>query len=266
MEKKPDEPKAVKTEDLTYNDYLKVPELLALQVPQSDPAHHDEMLFIIIHQAYELWFKLMIHELEFAKEFMGKANVLRARHFVHRCVEILKVLVKQIHILETMEPAEFLRFRDKLNPASGFQSMQFREIEFMVGLKERRYLMFFKSRPDLVAKLEKRLNEPDLSDAFYGMLKKLGHKVETPEESLATLKVIYEKPDGNIALYLLAESLIEFDQYLGLWREHHVGVVERIIGAKTGTGGSSGVNYLRSTLGKRAFPLLWEVRTVLEKT
>jgi tryptophan 2,3-dioxygenase len=261
---------------MTYNDYLKVPELLNLQHRQSEPPHHDEMLFIIIHQAYELWFKLIIHELGSAMDHMKRLEVLRARHFVHRCVEILKVLVQQIHILETMQPVEFLQFRDRLTPASGFQSMQFRELEFLAGLKEPRYLQFFKNRPDLTAILQARLDGPDLRSAYYDMLRALGHSVPenasdkeragdagTMEQIIQSLIPLYRSPDAQLPLYLLTESLVELDQFLGLWREHHMRVVERVIGFKKGTGGSSGVDYLRSTTSKKAFPLIWEVRTRL---
>lgn len=270
------EPRVYGSGEMTYNDYLKVPELLSLQKPQSDPAHHDELLFIIIHQAYELWFKLIIHELESAMVHMQKQEVLRARHFIHRCVEILKVLVRQIHILETMQPVEFLEFRDRLTPASGFQSMQFREVEFMSGLKEPRYLQFFKNRPDLQAILQARLDGPDLRSHYYDMLRGLGHDIPegasdkeragdavASEKILTALVPIYRRPQDNLPLYLLTESLVELDQYLGLWREHHVRVVERVIGFKKGTGGSSGVEYLRATTVKKSFPLLWEVRTRL---
>ena len=161
-------------DQLTYNDYLKVPELLGLQIPQSDPAHHDEMLFIIIHQAYELWFKLILHEMETALELMEQKNILRAHHFMSRVVEIMKLLIPQIHLLETMTPAEFLQFRHRLNPASGFQSIQFREVEFLAGLRDVRYMGFFKDRPDLRARLEKRMTEKSLRDAYYIMLKSLG--------------------------------------------------------------------------------------------
>jgi tryptophan 2,3-dioxygenase len=261
---------------MTYNDYLKVPELLQLQQRQSDPAHHDEMLFIIIHQAYELWFKLVLHELESAMEHMRSRDILRARHFVNRCVEIFRVLVQQIHILETMQPADFLQFRDRLTPASGFQSMQFRELEFLTGLKEPRYLQFFKNRPDLVAILQARLEGPDLGTTYYDLLRDLGFNIppdactkersgdhEVAEQILQALIPIYRHPSQNLPLYLLTESLVELDQYLGLWREHHVRVVERVIGFRKGTGGSSGVEYLRSTTVKKSFPLLWEVRTRL---
>jgi len=270
------DPRIYGSSEMTYNDYLKVPELLSLQERQSNPPHHDEMLFIIIHQAYELWFKLILHELGSAMEHMNRKEVLRARHFVHRCVEILKVLVQQIHILETMQPVEFLQFRDRLTPASGFQSMQFRELEFLSGLKEPRYLHFFKNRPDLTAILQSRLEGPDLRSAYYDLLRSLGHAVPENasdreragdeavcEQILDALIPIYTNPSANLPLYLLTESLVELDQYLGLWREHHVRVVERVIGFKKGTGGSSGVEYLRGTTAKKSFPLLWDVRTRL---
>jgi tryptophan 2,3-dioxygenase len=270
------EPRVYGSTEMTYNDYLKVPELLNLQHRQSEPPHHDEMLFIIIHQAYELWFKLILHELNSAMDHMKRHEALRARHFVHRCVEILKVLVQQIHILETMQPVEFLQFRDRLTPASGFQSMQFRELEFLAGLKEPRYLQFFKHRPDLTAILQARLDGPDLRSTFYDMLRGLGHAVpenasdkeragdaEVMEQIIQVLIPLYRTPDAQLPLYLLTESLVELDQFMGLWREHHMRVVERVIGFKKGTGGSSGVEYLRSTTSKKAFPLIWEVRTRL---
>ncbi len=264
--------------DLTYNSYLMVPELLKLQIPQSEPAHHDELLFIVIHQAYELWFKLILSEMEVSMQYMRELKVLRAQHFLKRVTEILKLLVQQIHILETMSPVEFLEFRDRLMPASGFQSTQFREIEFVAGLKDESYLSFFKNRPEMLAILKARLEGPDIRDAYYAMLKGLGFAVpdgasaleraddvSTKESILGALKQIYQSAGDNLPLYLLSESLVEFDQYLALWREHHVRVVERVIGFKRGSGGSSGVEYLRSTTAKKCFPLLWEVRTRLEK-
>ena len=268
------DPKSVATTDLTYNDYLKVPELLKLQVPESKPPHHDEMLFIIIHQAYELWFKLILHEVAQAMHHMDSDNVLRAHHFLKRVVEIQKLLVQQIHILETMTPIEFLEFRDRLMPASGFQSMQFREFEFACGLKDERYLKFFDNRPDLRADLERRLKARDLKTAYYDLLQRQGYPIPAiadeskPEHSKAILNALaqlYQNPEKSLPLYLLSESLLEIDEYLALWREHHVRVVERVIGFKQGTGGSSGVQYLRSTTSKKAFPLLWEVRGCLEK-
>jgi tryptophan 2,3-dioxygenase len=273
------EPNIYSKSDLTYNSYLKVPELLQLQVPQSEPAHHDEMLFIIIHQAYELWFKLILHELNSGMAAMRAGDPLKAHHFVKRVVEIMRVLVQQIHILETMAPVDFLGFRDRLMPASGFQSLQFRELEFLCGLKDERYYTFFKNRPEMLQALKKRFAEPDLRDAFEALLRKLGHTLPEPtpghrldeseEGKSALFKVladVYAHPSKHLPFYLLCESLVDFDQYLALWREHHVRVVERVIGFKRGTGGSSGVDYLKSTLDKKAFPMLWEVRTHLTKT
>ena len=269
-----DTPAVFTGEQLTYNDYLKVPELLELQIPKSTPAHHDEMLFIIIHQTYELWFKLILHEFNKAIDSMNECKVLRARHFVDRVVSIMGVLVQQIHVLETMEPAEFLQFRDQLMPASGFQSIQFRELEFTAGLKDERYLGFFRNRPNMQQQLEARLNAPDLRSTYYQMLRTLGHDIpeDTSAKHLGTdnadelaiyavLKTIYENADDHLALYLLTESLLSLDQQLILWRQHHVRVVERIIGFKQGTGGSSGVGYLEKTTAKRCFPYLWQVRT-----
>jgi len=272
------DPSIYSANDLTYGSYLKVEELMALQMPQSNPAHHDELLFIVIHQAYELWFKLILHELDNAIRYMDEGRVLRAQHFMGRVTAIQKLLVQQIHILQTMIPSEFLHFRDLINPASGFQSLQFREIEFMAGLKDERYLTHFKNRPEMTAKLRERMAQPDLRDTFYKMLKKRG--MAMPENAselerkgdeavkkqiLACLKEVYQHPEKNLPLYLLCESLVDFDQELALWREHHVHVVERVIGFKRGTGGSAGVDYLKSTTNKKCFPLLLEVRTHLEK-
>ncbi len=259
---------------LSYGEYLKVPELLSLQRLQSEPPHHDEMLFIIIHQAYELWFKLILHEMERAIDYMKMGQILRANHFVRRVVEVMKLLVRQIHILETMTPAEFLGFRDRLNPASGFQSVQFREVEFLAGLKNAAYLKAFTEQPELQARLQKRLDSPSLRGTYFQLLADLGYEapeVAYPEEPereavMAALVKVYQEPDNNLPLYLLSESLVEFDLQLSLWREHHVRVVARSIGYKPGTGGSSGVAYLESTTSKLCFPYLWEVRTYLEKT
>ncbi len=256
------EPNVYGESDLSYNEYLKVLELTNLQIPQSKPGHHDELLFIIIHQVYELWFKLIIHEIETAVDHLKNKEVLQAHHFIKRIVEIMKLLVCQIHILETMRPVDFLRFRERLQPASGFQSQQFREIEFMLGLKDENYLKYFKKSPDVTKSLKKRLDEPDLHWAYFEMLKNLGYKTEGPAK-IKSLCKIYQDPQDNLPLYLLSESLIELDEYLALWREHHVRVVERIIGGKRGTGGSSGIEYLRSTSHKKCFPELWEIRSHL---
>lgn len=271
-------PRTLGSKDLTYNDYLKVNEMLSLQQPVSEPVHHDELLFIIIHQAYELWFKLILAELERAMDEMEKGEALRARHFTHRVVEIMRVLIQQIHVLETMDPVEFLHFRDRLNPASGFQSLQFREVEFVCGLKSEMYLKYFQSRPDQRAILEKRMHSRDLRETYMMCLKAHGFKIDPkwikhfPYENESecrkfyeVLLPVYQNPNNHLPLYLLSESLVDLDQGLALWREHHVRVVERLIGFKRGTGGSSGVEYLKSTTAKKCFPLLWDIRTELKK-
>ncbi len=269
-----EEPTVYKPSDLTYESYLKVPQLLALQELKSDPAHHDELLFIVIHQAYELWFKMILSSLETAMAYMAERQVLRAHHFLRRVVEIQKLLVNQIHILETMTPIEFLAFRGHLNPASGFQSFQFREIEFIAGLVDEAYYAHFVDQTGLDG-LRRRATMPGLWAAFQRMLADLGYDVpEVPlpnapepgparDRLMKALKVIYEDPQGRMDVYMLAEALVDFDTQLALWRFHHVSVVERVIGMKPGTGGSSGAGYLRGTLVKRCFPLLFEVRAVL---
>ncbi len=272
-----EEPSTWGTGDLTYHTYLGIDELTDLQHPQSDPPHHDEMLFIIIHQSFELWFKLVLHEIEQAMAHMRQGESLQARHFVHRVVEIMDLFIRQIHILETMRPTDFLAFRDRLNPASGFQSVQFREIEFACGLKDEAFLRFFEANPDHAERLRQRLEAPDLRQVYYEMLAKDGFELPddlSPDHLeahgadrrrvLQALRPIYEDVEEHLPLNMLTESLIELDETLALWREHHVRVVERIIGKKRGTGGSSGVEYLEQTTGKRCFPQLWQVRTELE--
>ncbi|MEB3195743.1 MAG: tryptophan 2,3-dioxygenase family protein [Candidatus Sericytochromatia bacterium] len=267
------EPAVYKPTDLTYGNYLKVPQLLSLQQLQSNPPHHDEMLFIVIHQAYELWFKLILLELENAMAYMGRREVLRAHHFLRRVVEIQKVLVSQIHILETMTPIEFLGFRDHLNPASGFQSFQFRELEFIAGLVDESYYDHFIEQSGL-DNLRQRAAHPGLWACYQKLLADLGFPVPAPmanqpsegperDQLLKVLASLYEHPEAQMELYMLSEALVDFDTQLGLWRFHHVSVVERVIGHKVGTGGSSGSGYLRSTLTKRCFPLLFEARSLL---
>lgn len=271
-------PHVYSRQELTYNTYLKVEELLKLQVCQSNPPHHDETLFIIIHQVYELWFKQILHEMTATIRAMQKRQLLRAFQSMDRVVKIMRVLVNQIHIIETMAPAEFLKFRDLLNPASGFQSIQFREMEFLAGLRDTGYLKLFKNWPEYTTTLERRLAEPNLRSTFYSLLRAEGIAVPDslidPDGQLSDaeraavideLRHLYEYPDRNLRLYLLAEALVDFDESLVLWRQHHCLMVERVIGGRTGTGGSAGVRYLESTASKRCFPLLWEVRTCLRK-
>lgn len=262
---------------LTYNNYLKVEELKQLQICQSDPAHHDEPLFIIIHQAYELWFKLILHELDTVVEMIQKDNVRSASFYMKRVVAIMRLLVGQIHILETMTPKDFLGFRHNLNPASGFQSSQFREVEFMAGLRNPHMLKHFEQDEVAYKKLLERYNSRSLRELFYDLLEKSDFKLPRDEEGddektledkrlkrIEELKKLYEETDKYYDLNILAELLIDMDELIGLWRTHHVTVVERIIGFKQGTGGSEGVGYLRTTLTKRCFPDLWQLRTHLE--
>jgi tryptophan 2,3-dioxygenase len=255
--------------DLTYESYLRVPELCALQHCRSDPAHPDELLFIITHQAYELWFRLILHEAEGAVAALAGGDARGATHHLRRIIAIERLLVPQIHILETMTPVDFLGFRDHLNPASGFQSVQFREVEFVSGMKEARVLAEFEEDKVAHARLERRFREPGLAEGFRAFLR--GRGLPQPEGDDAPsvsarvdgLVPIYQDPRAFPDLFDLAEALIEHDQQIQIWRYHHVRMVERMIGAKIGTGGSEGVPYLDRTLGKRGFPDLWAVRTRL---
>jgi len=272
---------------LSYNRYLKVPELIRLQEPQSDPPHHDEILFIIIHQAYELWFKLILHELDTVAQLLdeaarvgpgvaGRRCLRRAAFYLRRVTAVQRLLAEQIHILSTMSPRDFLGFRNHLNPASGFQSGQFREIEFLAGLRSAELLEHFTNEPEVRAALERRLAEPALGDRFYAVLRAWGYHLPQPpagadpqtvaaaeQQRLQELTQLFSDDEHHHELREVAEQLVEFDEYLALWRLNHVQVVERQIGFKRGTGGSSGVAYLVGTLGKRAFPDLWKMRTVL---
>lgn len=262
-----------KTEgQLTYGGYLKVNDLLNLQHLLSDPVQHDETLFIIIHQVYELWFKQMLHEIDTIIEKLNHNDVLGAIRLIRRGIEIQRVLVSQVAVLETMTPMDFLAFRDNLMPASGFQSTQFREFEFACGLKDESFLSFFDEGTDEYARLQKRLASPTLPDAFFALLSRRGFNM--PEKSanepieryhtrIAELTRIYQEADKHYDLFLLAESLIEFDEAVILWRLRHVKMAERMIGSKIGTGGSEGVAYLQSTTTQKFFPELWELRTYL---
>jgi len=251
---------------LTYGEYLKVPELLQLQHCLSDPASHDELQFIIVHQAYELWFKLMLFEIDSIIRSIKQRDTRNAVWLFHRVNSILKLLNHQIHILETMSPRDFLRFRDNLKPASGFQSVQFREIEFVSNLKEPQILEHLRSDPESLARLKKRMDEPTLWDAFVDLLQGEGFAVPPDNNSEALQKELarlHEEAEKHYDLFLLSEAMIEYDEFLGLWRLHHIRMVERMIGNKTGTGGSQGVRYLSTTTGKKCFPELWNLRTHL---
>lgn len=246
---------------LTYGGYLRVPELLALQVPQAEPAAHDELLFITVHQVYELWFQQVLHELESARDAMARGETWRARHLLRRVHVIERLLVAQVDTLETMTPQDFLQFREGLAPASGFQSVQYREMEFISGLKDDRYLARFRAITRAERdRLLRRLAEPSLWDAYLGLLASRGLAAATDDQVLASLKMIAGNRAAHEDLWQLAEDLLSHDELAALWRARHVEMVERQIGTKSGTGGSTGAPYLRSRLRARYYPLLWELR------
>jgi tryptophan 2,3-dioxygenase len=250
-------------ERLTYGSYLKVQELLSLQQPESNPAHHDEMLFIIIHQVYELWFKQVLHELDEMASAMDRDDLLRISKHFRRIHTIQRLLEQQVDVLETMSPQEFNQFRDNLNPASGFQSIQFREIEFLAGVRRVEAMAHIQMNDSERARLERRLAEPSLYDRLKALLARRAFAVATPSELIESMRQIYTHESQYYDLHLLLEELIEFDERFLLWRGRHVRMVERMIGNKIGTGGSSGAEYLMKTLSYRFFPELWEVRTHL---
>ncbi len=264
---------------LTYSSYLQIPKLLRLQHPQSSPVRHDELLFIIIHQTYELWFKELLHDLgavvkslqAVSRAPQSRDEVYEAARLLRRCTEIMRVLVTQFTILETMLPTHFLAFRSKLEPASGFQSAQFREIEFLCGLQDEKMLRHH-SVPEEHANLARRLREPSLHDVLFDALRAIGKLApETQdmterqrfEARAVAVRDLYEDEQHFRDWIDVCERLTEFDELVVGWRLRHIQMVERTIGAKMGTGGSEGASYLRLTLDKRFFPELWEARTML---
>jgi tryptophan 2,3-dioxygenase len=262
---------------LSYNRYLKVHELTDLQNCLSNPVQHNEMLFITIHQTYELWFKQILHEIDAAIRWMNEDRVPMAVRAMKRVVEIEHVLVNQIRILETMTPYGFLLFRDELKPASGFQSTQFREIEFVSGAKDEKLFKFFQTDEKALEKLKKRIEEQTLSEAFFGVLRRRGLDAPADDSSLSEeaqqenymkridcIVKILSDFENRAEEFEMQEALIEHDELISLWRSNHVKMVERMVGFKRGTGGSEGVGYLRKTLEKKFFPELWEARTYLK--
>ncbi|MEP6786894.1 MAG: tryptophan 2,3-dioxygenase family protein [Acidobacteriota bacterium] len=249
---------------LSYNEYLKVRELLELQRTLSEPVSHDEQLFIVIHQTYELWFKQILHELDATIKWLDEGRTFRANHSLRGVVSIERILVTQIHILESMAPIGFLEFRDKLNPASGFQSMQFRELEFVSGVKDEKILATFKHDEFAFERLTRRFGERSLADAFWDLTGRSGFAVGTHEERVEATVEILTDPEKHAELYNMQDLLIEHDELIVSWRYNHILMVERMLGMKRGTGGSEGVGYLMTTLTKKFFPEIWEARTHLK--
>ena len=258
---------------VTYSSYLHVDELLSLQRPRSDGPEHDELLFIVIHQVYELWFKEILHEIDRASALLEAGEAHRAQHTLKRILTILKVLVAQLDILETMTPLEFLSFRERLEAASGFQSDQFRQLEFALGRKSRGAITRFAEQSRARAALEQRYTRPTLWDAFLRALVREGYDVPATALSRDVTTAIAASEGVQqvlIQVYRtdpktseLCERLVDLDEGIQEWRYRHVKMVERTIGTKIGTGGSSGAPYLKSTVGDPLFPDLWEIRARL---
>jgi tryptophan 2,3-dioxygenase len=256
--------------ELTYSDYLHLDELLALQKPRSQPPEHDEMLFIIVHQVYELWFKLMLHELDKVQGDLRSHRVYESISTFKRLRTIMKVAVEQVDIVETLTPMSFNSFRDRLETASGFQSVQFRELEFVLGYKRAEMLRFHPPGSPAYERLLQRLHQPSVVDAFYEFLAHFG--VEIPEEIRSrdcTLPTVAHPTiqEGMLRLYktrpdieILFEMMTDFDEGLQEWRYRHIKLVERTIGSKRGTGGSLGVEFLKKSLFLPVFPDLWAIR------
>jgi tryptophan 2,3-dioxygenase len=262
--------KATALKAVTYGSYLRVDELLALQHPRSNGPEHDELLFIIIHQVYELWFKELLHELDYARRLLEDGESHRVQHTFKRILTILKVLVAQLDILETMTPLEFLSFRERLEAASGFQSDQFRQLEFALGLKSADVVKRFPPDSRGRTALEQRFREASLWDAFVHYLAREGYPVPNeiltrdvtspiqPSDALQHALIDLYRRDAKNAE--LCERLVDLDEGMQEWRYRHVKMVERTIGTKPGSGGSQGAAYLRGTLAHPLFPDLWAIR------
>jgi len=262
------------TRPITYAGYLALDELLACQHPLSD--QHDEMLFVIIHQTKELWLKQILHELALAQKLVRAGDLVPAYKSMARISRIQAVMTQSWDILATLTPADYLRFRGVLGTSSGFQSDQFRRVEAMLGLKDARFLAHHEDRPEAHAALRAALEAPSLYDDALHQLARAGfdlpaevleRDISTPYEPHPAVEAawltVYREPERYWALYQLAEKLVDLDDALLTWRHKHVVTVERIIGRKTGTGGTDGVGYLTETLKRRCFPELWSLRTRL---
>ncbi len=258
---------------VTYDSYLRLDELLSLQQPGKGEMEHDETLFIVIHQVYELWFKEVLHELDHLMALLRANDTPRALHTLKRILTILKVLVAQIDILETMTPLGFLAFRDRLETGSGFQSFQFREIEFALGIKNAAVLERYPAGSDHRRRVEQRLRSATLWDAFLRYLTANGFAVPQAlldrdvtkgiDPNLELQQLLVRVYRTNPGVQSVCERLVDLDEGLMEWRYRHVKMVERTIGTRHGTGGSAGAAYLTTTLNRPAFPDLWAIRTEL---
>lgn len=261
---------------LSYGGYLKLDTLLSAQSPLSSPANHDEVLFIIQHQVSELWMKLIIHELTAALGHLQRDELAPMQKILARVKQVQRQLFEQWAVLETMTPSDYLKFRDVLGPASGFQSLQYRTIEFLLGNKNADMVRVFAHDPVATATLTAVLEAPSLYDEFLRHLHRQGYAVpaECVERDwsqpyarhaglVPLFKTIYEDTQNHWPAYAMAEQLVDIEQQFHLWRFRHMKTVERVIGYRRGTGGSSGVGFLKQALELTFFPELLEVRTVL---
>ncbi len=261
---------------LTYSGYLRLDRLLAAQRPLSSPPQHDEMLFIVQHQVSELWLKLMIHELRAAIAFLQQDQVWQVRKVLARCKSVLRQLIEQWSVLETLTPSEYLEFREVLGPSSGFQSLQYRIVEFLLGNKHADMLKVFAHDPQGQATLQEALAAPSLYDEFLCYLARFGHAVPavhlqrdwskahvSDPALLPVFEHIYEDTNRYWREYALCEDLVDVETQFQLWRFRHMRTVQRIIGFRRGTGGSSGVAFLKKALELEFFPELFEVRGTL---
>jgi len=280
--------RTLETSEPTYQSYLQVHRLLKLQKTLSNPTHHDELIFIVIHQASELWFKVILHEMEEAYRSMVSGEVTEAARLMNRVLEIETLLIQQTRIIERMLPTDFMKFRDFLGKASGLQSTQFREIEFLSGLKDERFLLAYDPPSYDSEQLKRRFEGPSLWDGFRSVLAREGFDIElSPDEQKVSegerisktlereARAVTEVYSSGLhtGLVELAEALITHDENFALWRYLHMAMVERMIGQKPGTGQVgvkevtgrllTGVEYLKSTQAKRFFPALWIARTFL---
>lgn len=261
---------------MDYRGYLHLEKILESQEPLSNPPHHDETLFIIQHQTSELWMKLVIHELKAAINFVQNDQLNPCFKILARVKHVQRMLFEQWAVLQTLTPSEYVQFRGVLGNASGFQSHQYRTIEFLLGNKDQKSITVFRHHPQIHTELEQILNAPSLYDEYLRFLHRAGHPI--PEESInrdfsqpyvdhplvtEAFRRIYAEPQNYWDAYEMAEKLVDIEEQFTLWRVRHLLTVERTIGLKTGTGGSSGVPFLRKAVDIRLFPELWAVRTEL---